>query len=346
MSITIKDIAKFAEVSTSTVSLVISGKGYVSNDTREKVQKIIDEYNYKPLRSAQQLASSQTGNIGFIISDIHLSRSEAFYSRILLGAELEARNHDMYILLSTVGAKIDIPHGVPRFLNNHDVDGIIIAGSVPVDLVYCIRDLKIPTVLIDYRVDGIDFDSILMDNRNGVQQIINHLISNGITKIGFVGGSFYHPSIKERFEGYQIALVNNNLGHIAQNEDYHYLIDYETSVECGNRGLAILLKKVPELEAVICVNDTTATGCLQYLKRIDKSAPKDIKVAGFDNVNFSAFTNPPLTTVNVPKVQMGVEGLKLLIDRIQNGISVHQTRLIPVELVVRESTFLTDTNND
>ncbi len=327
-----------AGVSTSTVSLVISGKGYVSSETRDKIQKIIDEFNYKPLRSAQQLASNRTGNIGFIISDLHLSRSEAFYSRILLGTELEARNHSVYILLSTVGGKIEIPTGIPRFLNSHDVDGIIIAGSVPLELMNYIYKQKIPTVLVDFRVDGMNLDTILMDNRSGIEQTVKHLTEKNITKIGFVTGSYYHPSIRERFDGYISALIRHGLSAIAQNSDYHFLVEHETSVECGRQGTAQLLSKNPDIEAIINGNDTTAMGCLQYLQNKSIKVPEDIKVTGFDDINFSVITHPPLTTVHVPKVQMGVEALKLLIDRIGNGQSVHQTRLIPVELVTREST--------
>lgn len=337
MGVTIKDIAKIAGVSISTVSLVISGKGYVSAETRMKIKKVIDEFNYMPSRPAQQLATNRTGNIGFIISDLHLSRSEAFYSRILLGAELEARNHDMYILLSTVGESLDIPENVPRFLTGKNVDGIIVAGGVAPELVNYIKSLKIPCVLIDFQVEGSGLDSVNIDNRNGITQIVNHLRKNGVEKIGFVCGSFYHPSIKERFEGYQSAMSNHGLREIAFNSDYHSLVEHETSVECGFRGTAALLKKVPDIEAIVCANDTTAIGCLQYITDGNSKINHEIRVTGFDDVNFAALSNPPLTTVHVPKVQLGVEGLKLLVDRIQNGKSVHQTRLIPVELVERES---------
>jgi LacI family transcriptional regulator len=337
LGITIKDIAKLAGVSTSTVSLVLSGKGYVSDTTRLKVQKIIDEYHYRPLRSAQQLASNRTGNIGFIISDLHLSRSEAFYSRVLLGAELEARNQDVYLLLSTVGRQIEIPKEVPRFLESRNVDGIIVAGSVPVELVRYIHERGIPLVLIDFKVPELHVDSVVMDNRAGVQQVVDHLVGQGIERIGFVGGSYYHPSIQERFEGYQLAMERAGLGDIARNPAYRYLEDNETTVEIGAQGVSALLKQIPDLQAVICVNDTTATGCLQQIRRLKKRIPEDIIVVGFDDVNYAAVTHPPLTTVHVPKVQMGVEGIKLLMDRMDKPHQVHQTRLIPVELVVRES---------
>ena len=223
MSFTIKDVARISGVSTSTVSLVISGKGYISESTRKKVQKVIDEYNYRPLRSARQLAANRTGNIGFIISDVHLSRSEAFYSRILLGAELEARNYDAYILLSTVPGDMTMPDDIPRFLKGRDVDGVIIAGSVSKLLINHIYNEKIPSVLIDYSIPGFDIDSVFMDNRQGIKLVVEHLVSQNISRIGFVGGSFYHPSIKERFEGFQVAMEKLGYGNISRNKKYHFI---------------------------------------------------------------------------------------------------------------------------
>lgn len=263
MGITIKDIAKIAGVSTSTVSLVITGKGYVSDNTREKVQKVIDEYNYRPLRAARLLASNRAGNIGFIILDVHLSRSEAFYSRILLGAELEARNHDAYILLSTVGSRLEQLQIIPRFLNSREIDGVIIAGSVHVDLINHIQKEKIPMVLVDYDVLGMNLNSVLMDNHSGMNQIVDHLVKQNISQIGFIGGSSSHPSIKERFNGYQVAMERCGFGNIARNSLYQYIVEKETTTDIGEEGIEAVLNNVNDLEAVICVNDTTAIGCLK-----------------------------------------------------------------------------------
>jgi len=337
MGITIKDIAKIAGVSTSTVSLVISGRGYVSEATRKKVQKIIDEYNYRPLRSARQLAANRTGNIGFIISDVHLARSEAFYSRVLLGAELEARNYDAYILLSAVGADIEIPRNIPRFLKGRDVDGIIIAGSVRENLIRYIHNEKIPMVLIDYRVPGLNLDTVFINTGSGVRKAVEHLVGQNIKHIGFVGGSNYHPSIEERFESYQTTMERLGLGAIARDKAYLYFVETETSTEVGAKGITRLIKTAPDLEGVICVNDTTATGCLQQLRKQSKRVPDDIALVGFDDVNYAAVTHPPLSSVHVPKIEMGVEAVKLLMNRIDNPQQLPQTRLIPVELVVRES---------
>ncbi|MFQ6608106.1 MAG: LacI family DNA-binding transcriptional regulator [Fidelibacterota bacterium] len=337
MGITIRDIAKFAGVSISTVSLVLSGRGYVSDATRAKVQKIIDEYNYRPLRSAQQLASNHTGNIGFIISDVHLSRSEAFYSRILLGAELEARNYDTYLLLSTVGADLEVPRHIPRFLKGRDVDGIIVAGSIHEDLIRYIRKVNLPQVLIDFSLSDLRVDSVFMDNRSGVYQAVEHLVNQGMKRIGFIGGSFYHPSIRERFQSYQASMDEFGLGDSARDKAFYYMIDDEATPEVGVAGTSSVLESVPDIQAIICVNDTIALGCLQELDKQNKRIPDEIAVIGFDDVNYAAVTHPPLSTVHVPKIEMGMEAVRLLMDRIKNSERLYQTRLIPVELVVRES---------
>ena len=270
MGITIKDIAEIAGVSTSTVSLVMSGKGYVSNKTRQKVQNVIDEYNYRPFRAARQLAKNRTGNLGFIISDVHLARSESFYSRVLHGAEIEARNFDTYLILSSVGMDLEIPENIPRFLKGRDVDGVIVAGSVPKKLIRYIKDENIPLVLIDYGVPGLKIDMVSMDNRSGLFLVIEHLVKQKLKKIGFIGGSCQHPSINERFEGYQTAMDQFGLGHISRDEKYRYFVESETNMEVGIKGISEILKKVPEIEAVVCVNDTTATGCLHQLIKLKK----------------------------------------------------------------------------
>jgi len=337
LGITIKDIAAIAGVSISTVSLVMSKKGYVSIQTRQKVQDVIDEYNYRPLRAARQLANNRTGNLGFIISDVHLARSEAFYTRVLHGAELEARNYDASLILSSVGMDLDIPGNIPRFLQGRDVDGVIVAGSVPHDLIKYLKNENIPLVLIDYRIPDLKIDTVFMDNRAGLFFAIKHLVNQSMKKIAFVGGSSKHPSIKERFEGYQIAMEQVGLEHISISKKYRYLVESETNMEVGVKGISEILKKIPDIEAVVCANDTTEASCLQQLRKLKKYVPKDVAVIGFDNNNYASLTNPRLTSVHVPKIELGVEAIRLLFSRIENPQQIHQTRIIPVELIVRES---------
>ncbi len=257
----------------------------------------------------------------------------------MLGAELEARNHGMYLLLSSVAVNLTLPEDVPRFLRGRDVDGVIIAGSVSDELIQYISAENIPMVLIDYRVPDLKIDAVVMDNRNGVQQAVEHLHRQGYRHIGFLGGSYYHISIKEREEGYRLALERIGLSEVARNHNYTHLKTEETTANIGAEGIRKILEQVPKLDAVICVNDTTAIGALNELYTIGRKVPEEIGVVGFDDINSAAVTHPSLTTLHVPKIEMGVEAMKLLVDRIENPKKLFHTRLVPVEIVVRESSL-------
>ena len=144
---TIKDVAKFAGVSTATVSLVINNNSRISPTTKKKVINAIRELDYHPSKSARDLVSKKTGNIGFILTDDHFLRTEPFYTRIFLGAEFQAREGEYYILLTTVKSNFKKSDQLPRFVLEKSIDGIIIAGKVPQNLIDRICVLNIPVVL-------------------------------------------------------------------------------------------------------------------------------------------------------------------------------------------------------
>ena len=327
-----------AGVSVSTVSLVLSGKGYLSDATRNKVEHIIAKYNYHPRQSARQLPSDRTGNIGFIVSDLHLSGTEFFYSRVLLGAELEARKKDYYILLTTTGESFHSIKDTPRFIKGRDVDGIIVAGGVPNDLVAYIDQLKIPYVLVDYKHPTISSNLVLIENQGGAYRAVRHLIEHGYRRIAFVGGSYYHSSIKERFQGYRSALQEANYADVAEDETLHFLIDDETSSQIGFNGICSFLDQSVKFDAVVCANDTTAIGCLRALQQRKIDVPADVAVVGFDDIRYAAETQPALTTLHVPKLEMGVQAVRLIFDLLEQPKSGLQTRIMNTDLIVREST--------
>ena len=335
---TIKDIAELAGVSVSTVSLVISNRGYVSAGTRRKVERIIAKYDYCPRQTARNLASGHTGNIGFIIADFHLSGNEFFYSRVLLGAELEARKKDYYILLTTVGDSFQPPKDTPRFLKGRDVDGIIVAGSVPEDLVAYIHPLKIPYVLVDYRHPAIESNRVQIENHDGAYRAVEHLLDHGYRRIAFVGGSYRHASIRERFRGYQNALDHAGLSEVARDESLRFLVDEETTSLIGARGINALLDQAVQFDAVVCANDTTALGCLNALQERGFNVPGDIAIVGFDDIRYAAETRPTLTTVHVPKLEMGVQAVRLIFDCLEHPNDGPYCRTIGTVLMERGST--------
>lgn len=334
---TIKDVAKKAGVSISTVSLVINNKGYVAPQTREKIDNAIQELNYKPLHSARKLATQKTGNFGYIVWDAHFSEVEFFYSQIFLGMEYAARNTDHYILLTTVKENLDPKNDLPRFLKFRDVDGVVLAGRVPHTLIDYLESQGMPFVLVDYTIPGKIYNSIVIDNFNGAFQAVDQLIKSGKKDIGFIGGSYYHPSIKERYRGFKEALEVNGIFDNEYIKNHTFLKDGETSPEIGEAGIKQLIKQNKNLDGVFCCNDTTALGVMNELQNQGIDIPGQIAVVGFDDITSSQFCKPSLSTVRVPKLDIGKQAYKLLTEIVESPDATPQSRTISVEYIKRES---------
>ena len=338
MKPTIKIIAEQAGVSTATVSLVLNNRPGVSAETREMVKATISELNYYPKRSASQLAKKQTGNIGLIIWDDHFSEIEMFYSQCFLGMELAARNSEYYILLTTVKLDFNTSTDLPRFLKYDDVDGVVLAGRVPHNLVTLLENRKIPFVLLDYEIPGKMHNKILIDNYSGGYTAIQKLAEKGRKNIAYVGGSADHPSIKERYRAYTTAIKELGLNADDSNHGLVYQTEPEITPEIGIEGIKTLLAKNIPLDAVFCANDTLAFGVIQELKRQKYDVPKDIAVVGFDDIYAARFHTPALSSIHVPKMDLGKEAYKLLVETINNPGQRPQTRVIGVDCIARETT--------
>jgi LacI family transcriptional regulator len=335
--VTIKDVAKKANVSTSTVSIVLNNRGYASPETRSKVQEAIEELEYKPLLSARKLATRRTGNIGYIVWEDHFSEVEMFYSQIFLGMEFAARDSDYYILLTTVKENFDQRNDLPSFLQYNDVDGVALAGRIPHQLIDYLDRKRIPFVLIDYGVRGKAFNSILIDNYNGAYEAVEYLVKSGRKQIGFVGGSFFHPSVKERFRGYKEVLEDYNILGSDYIEKYCHIENIETSRMIGMRGAEKLLTYKPYPDAIFCCNDTTALGVIAEVQKKGLKIPDDIAVIGFDDIPPASYNIPKLSTVKVPTLLMGKEAFKLLTEIIDNPRLPALNRIISTEFVKRDT---------
>jgi LacI family transcriptional regulator len=332
---TIKDVAKKAKVSIATVSLVIHNHKRISPETRDKVNKAIEELNYYPSHSARGLVSQKTGNIGFILTEDHFLRSEPFYTHIFLGAEFEARQYERYILLTTVPSIYSKDDKLPRFVLERNIDGIIIAGKVPQELIGKLSQLDLPLVFVDYYPPEKKYPVVLIDNISGGAMATEHLIGLGHKNIGFIAGDINHPSINDRFVGYKMALEKAGLTF----DSNSYIIDENYPArENGYRAAQKLLKNNNKITAIFACNDAMAMGVMQYLKERSYKVPEDISLIGFDDVESDAFLEPPLTTVKVLKMELGIEVVRLMNDVLQNRNKSINKILVPTELVIRKST--------
>lgn len=332
---TIKDVARQAGLSLSTVSLVMNQSGYVSNETRARVLHVVKELGYHPSRVARGLASKTSGNIGFILSDDHFSTAEPFYTRIFLGSEFEARNHNFYILLTTVGGQTGNDGTIPRFLLEGNVDGVIIAGKISVKLVEYIERLGLPLVLVDYELPGKRISSVLIDNRKGAHLAVQHLARLGHKRIAFIGGDIRHPSIAERLKAFQEAL--EELG-LPLDERLVVTSESDTRLENGSAAAIKLYAQGGEPTAVFAANDAMAIGCMQHAKQRGLRIPDDLSIVGFDDIESATHVEPPLTTVRVFKEEMGTLAMQRLVSAVKSQTRTIVNTYVPVELIVRSST--------
>ena len=327
---TIKDVAKTANVSTATVSLVINNHKRISPETRIKVNKAIQELNYHPFRSARGLVSQKTGNIGFILTEDHFLRSEPFYTRIFLGTEFAARENEFYILLTTVPSDFKAGDRLPRFILERNVDGIMVAGKVPDDLIKSLEKYNLPLVFIDYYPENNKYSNVLIDNVSGGKKAVQHLIDCGHEKISFIAGDIQHPSIKDRFQGYKMAMEEKGF---AYNNTF-----YENPArENGYSAAKKLFNKNKKITAIFACNDAMAIGVMQYLKEKKIKIPEDISIIGFDDVEADLSLDPPLSTISVKKTDMGIEAIHLMAEVLNNKVKSIKKVLVPVELISRKS---------
>lgn len=332
---TIRDVARKTSLSVSTVSLVLNNKAHVSEETRRRVQKAIDELGYHPQRRARGLASKSSGNIGFILTDDHFSQAEPFYTKIFLGTEFEARKHNYYVLLTTVGRTLKETKDVPRFFLEQNVDGVVIAGKIAPSWIDYIRERNLPLILIDYELPSRSVSCVVIDNVAGARVALEHLRTCGHTKVGFIGGDIEHPSIAERYHSYREVLSSDGMEF---RESWISIDEPDTRVRNGyNAANRLFLSGGQRPSAVFAANDAMAIGSMQCLKESGLKIPSDVAVVGFDNIEASIHVEPRLTTVNVHKEEMGALAVRRLVEMIKDDSAVVTKNLTPVELVVRES---------
>ena len=333
-------MANHANASTSTVSMVVNGKGYVSDEKRKDILSSIKELGYIPSTSARNLASNRTHNIGFILRESHFTLSEPFYTRIFLGTEFESKNHNYYVLLATVADNYKKGVDTPRLLKERNVDGIIIAGKVSEDLLKEVEEANIPFVLVDYQYKS--YPCITVDNLNAGIEAVRYLIDKGHSQIAFAGADPDHPSLSFRLEGYQLAMLKAGY---TDTSDLTFIDKEEAPTLQTGIKLAERLFDAPQTPtAVFCANDALALGLIKYAEQKKIRIPEDLAVIGFDDVDGAKYSSPKLTTVRVFKEQIGELALKHLAELLEDTANKdakferkNHMLTIPTELIVRES---------
>ncbi len=323
----VAEVAQLAQVSIGSVSRALKGQVGVSAKTRERVLRAAESLGY----DTQYLRPSVITRIGFLIHRGPNARStNTFYPSVLHGAAEACRERRIRISYLTIGPEDD----VSDLIAHQEVDGLLCIGYFEPELLERIRATNTPVVLVDHFDPNLS--SVNSDNFHGARQVVSHLIQSGRRRIGFIAGPLEHHPIAERHRGYRAALSYGGLVADPKLEVIYPLEGDQNAINSRvKRAVKTLLGRAAPPDAIFAFNDDTASAAIQTCQAMGLRVPEDVAFAGFDDVPTAAYLNPTLTTIAVPKEELGIKGVELLLRGNEpHGIS---HLVVPTALIVRES---------
>jgi DNA-binding LacI/PurR family transcriptional regulator len=337
---TIVDIAKLAGVAPMTVSRVVNESGYVSREMREKVERAVKELNYHPNGLARSLKRQRTQVVGILLPDI----ANPFSAELAGGIQdaLVERGYSSFI--STSERSTERERAALQALFDHRADGLIVATretKAGNDFLLRLTERDLPMVVVGRTLNHPRVDRVTADHWKGAYEAVEHLISLGHRRIGFIGVQPINGAGLLRYQGYLDALRENGLA-----VDEKLIVGpaaksgpgYSTQDD-GHAGMKKLLALKKRPTAVFARNDFTAMGAMCAARDAGLNIPDDLSIAGFDNVPLAAYTTPPLTTVHQPTKEQGSEAARLLLERIEGGAERERREInLDCHLVIRQST--------
>lgn len=326
----IRDVADNAGVSVATVSRTLQQPERVSPKTRNKVMAAVQAVGYKPNLMAVKFRSGKTHNLVVLVPTV----ANVFFARVISGMQEAAAELGYSILLANTLGNSDIESHYAKMVSTSQADGLIqLRANNPLDVSMMNDHGLLPMVNACEVIDDGQYPVVSLDNRAAARAMTEHLIGKGHSRIAMVKGPDSSPLTQERLAGYKDALANANIAF-----DEKLLFPGDFTLQAGyNAGVHIAaLRNRPT--AVFCENDETAIGAMQAFKQANLNIPKDISVAGFDDIAFSAFVDPPLTTIAQPAEEFGRTAVTLLVDLLNGKIRKAPKVIMPFELIVREST--------
>lgn len=329
MPLTISQFAKLLNLSPSTISKAINGYTDVSQETRERVSIAIKEYGYQPIASARSLRLKKSNRIGVVNPTSTLAND--FFIRILKGCTIQAEELGYNLVLYT--AAVDQPDLILRACISKDIDGLLIMGSGKVEnILERISQTGIPFMLVgrETKIENIPF--ISPDNEDGVYQAITHLITQGKKEIAFIGQMDDPITHESRFSGYLKAMREHQLD-VRQ----EWIVSASSTYPGGYYAMKEILQLPNRPDAIFCFSDGVAIESLSALAEFGVRVPQDIALVSCDNIPVSQSTQPPLTTINIPLEEIGKLATRNLINKIADQLFEIPRQIVPVDLVLRES---------
>lgn len=327
---TIRDVARQAGVSISTVSHVVNNSRAVSKESRSRVLQAMNQLDYKPNALAQNLRRQQTYTIGMIVPD----SANPFFAEVARGIEDTSFEQNHSVILCNTDGDVDKQTTHTDLLIKNQVAGILfVAAGISTELVENLQARRVPVVVVDREVPDVNVDTVLTNHLQGGRLATKHLWDLGHRRIACIsGGSNLSPSA-ERLTGYQQILQETGIlfdESLVLRGDFQYVSGYEAARQ--------LLAQADPPTAVFACNDLMAVGVISAATELGLRVPQDLSVVGFDDVRLASFTNPPLTTVAQPKYEIGVIATEMLLARVQNIDAPTRLKRLDTTLVIRQST--------
>jgi DNA-binding LacI/PurR family transcriptional regulator len=331
----IKEVAEVAGVSVGTVSHVITGSVPVSEPLKAKVQAAIRKLNYHPNHVARSLKTSKTRTLGIIVPDLTIS----FFPTVISGAEAAVRQRNYSLIAVNSNDDGERQKDQLSLLRSQRVEGILLvvaAAPTPLTQISLMIDAGIPIVCLDRIPDRVPVDSVSVEDLDGAEMGVRHLIEMGHRRLGLVTGPLTLKNERRRFQGYRQALQHMDLTPDESLIWHGNLRTADVAEMCRER--LALLPSLPD--AIFCTNGPTALGVLRAFRDRGLRTPQDIGFATFDELMVDDLFTPSITTVLQPAYDIGYRAAEILLDRIE-GTS-HQdsvTLRLPARLVIRASSL-------
>jgi DNA-binding LacI/PurR family transcriptional regulator len=326
--VSIKDIARAAQVSHSTVSRALRDSPLVNPETRALIHKIAAEKGYTVSAVARSLVTRRTHTIGVVVTSI----ADPFVGEVVGGIEEFAIGRQYSVILATCHADAEREQRAVRSFQERRVDGILVTAS-RVGALYLpmLKEMQVPIVLINNQHPGEFVHHVSIDNPAGARAVTSHLLELGHRRVGYIGDRFGLHSDEERFAGYRETLDGAGIP-----VDPELVVYGESTPESGRNAMNELLGRSDPPTAVFCYNDMSAYGAMRAARDRGIRVPEDLSIAGFDDLYLSSYSDPPLTTFRQPKHEMGCDAAEILLELLAGRSPANIVK--PGTLVRRQST--------
>ena len=325
----IRDVARVAGVSTATVSHVVNKTRFVSEEVRARVLEAVEQCGYYPNAHARSLASGRSQTLGLLISDI----SNPFFPELVKAIETAAFERGYDVILSNTNYDPERTSRYVRRLIGRKVAGVaLMTSELDAELVAELARREVSVVFLDLGESGVHMSNLRVDYEAGIEEAIRHLAGLGHVEIAFVSGPAHLRSAARRLEAFRASLRR----HLPSAPERIWQGDFKLS---GGREAARGMLESGELPtAVVAANDLMAMGAMAEFRAAGLQLPQEVSVVGFDDIAFAALCEPPLTTVCLPRAELGRRAVEALLETINHPEQLGTEIDIPTHLVTRGST--------